>query len=226
STPFTDLQEKYKNNINFKRNVNMAIEITVLDINPDTASLIANRIVAIADEVMNEIRSKRNTQAYQIVKKIYLGKMDQIKDMEDSIQFIMLNGVIDVSGQAEAYSDAHANALAKGNHKGALAIEKKLNTISKYGAQFISLNENLIVEQKMLSELKAKFTEAQVDLEEKLENVFIVANAFPAEKNSYPIKWLIVLLSTAGGLIMGILAIIVYEQLQKLKFEIEKQTIE
>ena len=222
NTPLTDLQEKYKNNISFKRNINMAIEITVLDVNPDTASLIANRIVALADEVMNEIRSKRNVQAYEIVKKIYLQKVAQINTMEDSIKFIMTNGVIDVSGQAEVYSDAHAIALSKGNKTGAIALEKKLNTISKYGAQFISLNEKLIVEQKMLSELKAKYTEAKVDVEEKIENVFIVTNAVPAEKNSYPIKWLIVLLSTIGGLVMGILSITVYEQLQKLKFEIEK----
>lgn len=221
STPYTDLLEKYNDNISFKRNVNMAIEIEVLDVNPDTASLIANRIVTVADIVMNEIRQKRNEQAYKIVKKIYLNKVGQIEAMEDSIQFIMRHGVIDVTGQAEVYSDAHAIALSKGNTKGAAALEKKLSNISKYGAQLLSLNENLIVEQKMLSELQAKYTEAKVDVEEKIENLFIVTRAFPAEKSSYPIKWLIVLLSTIGGLVIGILAITVYEQLQKLKVEIE-----
>jgi hypothetical protein len=223
STPITDLHDKYEDNISFKRNINMAIEIIVLDINSDTASLIANRIVAITDEVINEIRSKRNRQAFKIVTKIYLDKKTQIKAMEDSLKFFMMNGVIDVGGQAEAYSDAHAIALSKGNKAGVIALEKKLNTISKYGAQFISINENLIVEQKMLSELKAKYTEAKVDVEEKIDNVFIVTNAFPAEKSSYPVKWLIVLLSTIGGLVMGVIAIIVYEQLQRLKFEIEKK---
>jgi uncharacterized protein involved in exopolysaccharide biosynthesis len=221
STPITDLHEKYKNNISFKRNVNMAVEIAVLDINPDTASLIANRIVSVADEVMNEIRQKRNKQAFQIVKKIYLDKVSQIGVMEDSIKFIMKNGVIDVSGQTEVYSNAHAIALSKGNKTGAQALEKKLNVISKYGAQLISLNENLVLEQKVLSELQAKYTEAKIDVEEKIENLFIVNRAFPAEKNSYPVRWLIVLLSTIGSLVIGILAITVFEQLQKLKFEIE-----
>ena len=41
-----------------------------------------------------------------------------------------------------------------------------------------------------------KSREVVEDVEEKIDNVFIVTTAFPAEKNSYPVKWLIVLLST------------------------------
>ncbi len=223
STPMFDLIEQYEDNISFERNVNMAIEIKVSDVNPDTASLIANSIIMVADSVMNQIRSKRNQQAFQIVKKIYLEKVAQIKSVEDTLKFIMLKGVIDVGGQAEVFSDALAVALSKGNKSGADALEKKLMNLSKYGAQFLSLNEKLIVEQKMLSELKAKYTQAKVDVEEKIENLFLVTKAFPAERHHYPIRWLIVILSTVGALVMSILSITLYEELQKIKFEIERK---
>ena len=84
STPLTDLNKKYKKNIQFHRNINMAIEIEVLDENPDTAALIANRIIQVLDDVSNGIQKKRALQGFEIVKKAYSDKLIQIKTMEDS----------------------------------------------------------------------------------------------------------------------------------------------
>lgn len=221
-TPMTDLQEKYEQNISFQRNINMAIEIEVLDQNRDTASLMANSIVKIADDVMNEIQKKRTTQGFDIVKRTYEEKEADIKKMQDSLEFIMKMGVLDIRTQSEVYSDAHAQALAKGNTTAIKALEEKMSTLSKYGSQFLGLKENLENERMKLSELKAKYDEARVDAEERIQNFFVVTDAFPAEKKSYPIRWLIVVLSTAGSLIMGILALAIFEQMQRVKYLIEK----
>lgn len=221
STPYTDLIKKFKTNITFQRNINMAIEIEVLDENPDTASLIANRLIKVADDVMNKIQKQRTTQGFEIVKRRYNEKLAEIRTMEDSLESIMKMGVLDISSQSEVYSDAHAQAISKGNKTAAKALESKINILSKYGAQFLSLNENLENERMKLSDLKAKYDEAKVDAEERIENFFTVTEAFPAEKKTYPIRWLIISLSTFGALIIGILALIVFEQLQKVKYQIE-----
>lgn len=221
-TPYTDLQKKYKQNISYQRNINMAIEIEVLDVNPDTASAIANRIIEVADEVMNNIQKERTSQGFEIVKKIYLDKLKTIKKMEDSLEFIMKNGVLDIRSQSEVYSDAHAQAISKGNKTAIKALEKKMEALSKYGSQFLGLKENLENERVKLSDLKAKYDEAKVDAEERIQNFFIVTEAFPAEKKTYPIRWLIVLLSTIASLVIGILTLSVYEQLQKTKYAIEQ----
>lgn len=222
-TPYTDLLKKYKKNITFSRNINMAIEIEVLDENADTASSIANRIVVVADDVMNKIQKERTTQGFEIVKKIYNTKKGEIKAMEDSLKYIMQLGVLDIKSQSKVYSNAHAQAIAKGNKSSAKSLENKIETLSKYGSQFLSLKETLENERLMLSELKAKYDEAKVDAEERIQNVFIVTAAYPAEKKTYPIRWLIVVLSTIGSTLMGMLALIVFEQFQKVKIQFEQK---
>lgn len=220
-TPYTDLIKEYNKNINFQRNINMAIEIEVLDENSDTASLIANRIVAVADDVMNSIQKERTRQGFEIVQRRFNEKVHEIKVLEDSLENIMKLGVLDISSQTEVYSDAHAQAISSGNQSAVKALQTKIDILSSYGSQFMSLNENLENERMKLSDLKAKYDEAKIDAEERIQNFFIVTKAFPAEKKTYPIRWLIVTLSTFGSLLMGILSLIVFEQMQKVKYQIE-----
>ncbi len=222
-TPITDLLKKFKKNISYSRNVNMAVEIEVYDINPDTASKIANRIVQVADNVLNQIQKERTRQGFEIVKKTYNQKRQEIQNMEDSLAMLMKLGVLDIRSQTEVYSDAHAQAIAKGNTSAIQALEKKIKTLSEHGSRFLSLKENLENERLQLCELKAKYNEAKIDAEERIKNFFVVTNAFPAEKKSYPIRSLIVILATIGSLIMGILALIVFEQLQRLKYSVENK---
>ena len=221
STPFTDLLKRYERNIQFKRNVNMAVEIEVLDENRDTAAAIANRIVEVTDEVMNRIQKERSVQGFEIVKKAYNEKVREISLMEDSLKKIMGAGVLNVKSQSEVYSDAYAKALASGNSAGTKALEAKMSILSKYGSQFMALKENLENERLKLSDLRAKYDEAKVDAEERLQNLFVVTRAYPAEKKAYPIRWLIVSLSTIGALLIAFLTILIFEQIQLVKTKLQ-----
>ena len=221
STPFTDLLKRYERNIQFKRNVNMAVEIEVLDENRDTAAAIANRIVEVTDEVMNRIQKERSVQGFEIVKKAYNEKVREISLMEDSLKKIMGAGALNVKSQSEVYSDAYAKALASGNSAGTKALEAKMSILSKYGSQFMALKENLENERLKLSDLRAKYDEAKVDAEERLQNLFVVTRAYPAEKKAYPIRWLIVSLSTIGALLIAFLTILIFEQIQLVKTKLQ-----
>lgn len=223
STPLTDLHEKYQRNISFQRNKNMAIEIEVLDENPKTAALIANRIIQVLDDVSNEIQKKRALQGFEIVKKAYADKLQEIKLMEDSLARIMKRGVLNVKSQSEVYTEAYVKAVAQGDGKASKTFEEKIAMLSNYGAQQISLKDNLENERLKLSDLREKFNEAKVDSEARIQNFFVVTEAFPAEIKSYPIRWLVILLSTIGAIFIGMISLTIFERLQKAKVTIENK---
>lgn len=220
STPFYDLNKIFEENVSFKRNKNMAVEVSVLDHSPDTASLIVNALLETLDDVMNEIQKERAIQGFKIVKKSYETLKSEISLMEDSLSYIMGKGVVDVNSQSEVYGDAYAQAISKGNKAAVAALEEKINLLSKYGAQNISLRNTLFNERLRLSELKGKYEEAKVDAESRIQNYFIVTSPFPAEKKSYPIRWLIVVMSVLGALFTGGLTIVVFEQFQKVRTQL------
>ena len=220
STPNYDLNEIFSENISYSQNKNMAVEIQVLDHSPDTAALIAQSVLEILDNVMNDIQKERAVQGFAVVKKAYNDLNADIQKMEDSLAFIMSKGVLSIKSQSEVYGSAYTKAIAKGNMKAAELLQSKLDILAKYGAKYISLKETLENERLRLSELRGKYDEAKVDAEARIQNYFVVTNPYAAEKKSYPIRWLIVLLSVVGTLLSGILAIFFYEQAQKIKVQL------
>jgi uncharacterized protein involved in exopolysaccharide biosynthesis len=73
------------------------------------------------------------------------------------------------------------------------------------------------MQRKQLNLLKSKYDEAKVDAEQVLSQKFIVSNAYPAEKKSYPIRWLIVVVSVLSALLLAIVTILIVENIRQFK---------
>jgi capsule polysaccharide export protein KpsE/RkpR len=127
-------------------------------------------------------------------------------------------GVNDYETQAEAYNTQLAIALSHNNISGAHALEEKLKNLSEYGGAYVSIRDALEYEKKQLGVLKTKYEEAKVDAEQKLPCKFIVNSAYKAEKKTYPIRWLIVLVSTLSALLLGVLVIVLFDNSNRKKF--------
>jgi len=70
----------------------------------------------------------------------------------------------------------------------------------------------MLNEKKQLSFLKARYEEAKIDAYQSIPQKFIVENAYKAERKSYPVIWIVVVLSTLGTLLAGMLAIFFVER--------------
>ena len=159
------------------------------------------------------MQKERAIRAYKIVEGEYHQQLDFIQTMEDSLTVLRKLGVHDYESQAEMINQQLAIELAKGNKSGVKALEDKLEVLAQYGGPYVSIRDQLEFEKKQLSEIKAKYEEAKVDAEEVLPQKFVVDNAYPAEKKSYPVRWIIVLVSTISAFILGILILAVLESL-------------
>lgn len=192
----TKLNGRYQDNISFKLTKYMAVEIKVLDYNPDTAALIANEIAMLLDTVKNRMRKDIAEEAFRIVEKEYMYQKGYVQKLEDSLTTLREYGVIDYESQAERITEQMATAILQGKQSAVKALEEKLAVLSKYGGAYVSIRDQLEYEKKQLTFIHAKYQEAKVDAENNLQHKFIVNRAFPAEKPVYPIRWLIVVVST------------------------------
>jgi uncharacterized protein involved in exopolysaccharide biosynthesis len=68
-----------------------------------------------------------------------------------------------------------------------------------------------------MSQLKTKYEEAKVDATDRIPHKFIVNNAKPAEKKVYPIRWLIVLVSTFAAGMLSIIVLLILENIRRVK---------
>lgn len=215
----TKLYKRYESNIRFKRTENSGVKIIVYDQDAQMAADMANDIAAMYDVVKNEMKRQRANQAFKIVEKEYLKLKEEIKVKEDSLTVLRGLGVHDYESQSEMINRQLAMEIAKGNTANISRLEARLDVLAKYGGPYVSLRDALEHDKKQLSEIKAKYEEAKVDAEQNLPQKFVVSYAYKAERKSYPIRWLIVVISTLGALFLSVLVIITFEQLEQLQLK-------
>lgn len=214
---YTKLTKKYEDNISFKRTEFMSVRIDVLDHSPDTAALIANDIAALVDTVRNNMQHKIAIEALKIVQDEYFGMMHSMQLLEDSLDKIRAYGVHDPEAQSEVLTQQLAEAFIQGKDRAIKVIEEKLDILAKYGGAYTSIRDNFEWDRKQLSFLKAKYAEAKIDAERSLEHKFIVSSAVPAEKKSYPIRWLIVVTSSVATFLFTIIGLLIFNSFKELR---------
>jgi len=217
--PRTKLDEEYKNNITFVRTKYMSVVIEVLDKNDSIASCIANDISAYYDTIMATLHRDRAYKAFSIVKEEYNNLEDEIDNIKDSLKTIEKLGVFDFDSQSEVLNNAYANAILKGNNNAVKQLKEKLNILAEYGSSHEALSNLLEYEVLRLSDLKAKYTEAKVNAEQQLPYKYVISKAYKAEKETYPIRWLIVLVGSVSTLLFLIIILILIETFKNKESE-------
>lgn len=174
----TKLLKEYIDNISSKKTEFQAIEIKVMDKDPEIAAAIANDIAALLDTIYNKIQKERAIKALTLVEDVYFKQREFVKQLGDSIQQMTNKNI------------------------------------------YSSLLKRHEEELKQLSLLKSKYNEAQVDAYNDLPHKYIVNPAQVSEKKSYPIRWLIVSLSTIGTFIFALFLLLAIEKFRQIKKEL------
>lgn len=213
---YSDLFDMYDANISFKRTEFMSVKIEVLDTDPKMAADIANRISELYDSTQNKIQKQRSIKGLKLVEGKYLDFKAEMQSDEDSLNKLRAIGINDYESQSEKFYEAYAKALLENKPKVLDIINERIAILAKYGGAYVSIRDNFEHKRKQLSFLKAKYEEAKMDAEQDLPHKFVVNYGHIPEKKSYPIRWLIVLVSTLCSLFVGVLALILIENYKNL----------
>lgn len=179
--PMTALHEEFSENIRFKKTEYQAVQIEVMDTDPQMAADIANEIALLLDKTLNRMQNEVAVEILKVVENEYQTLLTEIEEIENQLKEF-------------------------GNRRS--------------DPQYLSLSEQLLNENSRLSNLKSKLVEARVNANQNLPRKFIVAKAYPAEKKSYPIRWLICVVSTFSAFVFAVLMMLFierYKDLLKLK---------
>ncbi len=212
-TKYSQLFKEYDFNINFRRTEFMAVQITVYDTDPAMAADIANNISSLLDSAKNEMIHQRAYKGFKVVESEYNGLKAEVERIVDSLVILGGLGLNEVEYQSQVLNQQYAIALMNGNKTAQVAIQKKLDVLGKYGGIYTSLKNALEFKTEQLTLLQAKYKEAKVDAEENMPQKFVVSDAFKAERKSYPIRWLIILVSTVAALFLAIIVIMIMEKI-------------
>jgi hypothetical protein len=244
--PHTRLREVFSDNIKYSRTEFMSVRIDVYDTDPQMAADIANDISSLLDSMKTRMQRERALEALKIVERDLTAKKEAIKQKEDSLTVIRKKGMIDYGNQALVWNEEYARSYSimnnqkaalselekynssndtaiintRARYKGAEAsvrsLEEKIKVLADYGGASISLSEELSLEREELTRIQQQYYKLKVDAEQNLAHKFVVDRATKAEKKSYPIRWLIVLVSVSCVFVLCCLSILILEKYKDL----------
>ncbi len=218
---YTKLFKAYEGNVKFKRTEFMSVVISVLDTDPDTAALIANDISDLLNEVKNRIQRERALQGLRIVETEYLSLKSIIDSMTRELTKLREKGIHEYESQSEVFSEQLGAAIVKGGatSDAAREIQNRLDTLAKYGGQYVSLRDESRLLKDELVRLRTRYDQAKVDVNETLPVTFKVNTAVPAERKTYPKRSLIVLGAAFSAFLFALVAIIVADTIRRANIQ-------
>jgi uncharacterized protein involved in exopolysaccharide biosynthesis len=211
----TRLNEKISSNFKFSRTRYLSIKVDVMDENPEMAAKMANGILDLYDSIKNEIQLDVAIPALDIVKRQMQAKENEINNIKSELQKLGSEGVTNYEEQSRALNEEIYKARAAGKMDKVSDLIEQLKSLVQFGGQFTALTETLQLELDKLSDLKAKYERAEVDVKETLNNKFTVSGADVAEQRAYPVRKLIVLVSLICTIGFSAIFFAVYEKLRK-----------
>lgn len=215
--PMTELNRKFQENISFNRTEYLSVRIDVLDESPQLAADIANTISELLDSVKTRMQHERARQALTIVENEYFSFQRYIKAREDTLKWLREMGVLNYDAQVERLSEAYGKAVTTGQAGAIRQIDEKMNVLAQYGGRYTAIIQDMGHDRYTLSRLRIRYEEAKVDATQKLPHKFVVNIATPAEKKVYPVRWLIVLVSTLGSFLLATVSMIILENIQRIR---------
>jgi uncharacterized protein involved in exopolysaccharide biosynthesis len=213
----TLMNKEYNSNVTSRLTKFMSIEVEVLDKNPERARDMANDIAALTDTVSNQLRNERAMQAFQYAEVSYKNLQEEIKLLEDSMAALRRLGVYDYITQIEGLNEQYATAINEGRMSQANELKKQMDTLSQYGNVYTKLETMIESTYEREAILKKRHELMKIDVESKLPAKFVVDYASRSDKKAYPIRWLIVAMSTASAFVLAFVFLLIWDNFSKLR---------
>jgi uncharacterized protein involved in exopolysaccharide biosynthesis len=249
--PQTELYEEYTDNITYEATEFLSVRIEVMDEDAQMAANIANDIASLLDSVKNRMQRSRLMQAMKIVEDEYNEKRAIVTAQQDSLKVLREMGLMDYQNQSIIWNEEYAKSFSSYNNdvaalkelekyrpaddsmvvnvkariKGAESriktLQTKLDLLAQYGGTNLALNENVNTQIEELNKLKLQHQKLKIDAEHNLPPKFIINKAVKAEKKSYPIRWLIVVVSVFSSFILALIILVIIERVKEFQYLFE-----
>lgn len=202
---------EYDEKINVERTDFEAIRIKVFDKDPEKAKDIADQIIFCTDALIRNVQSKKLNEVVYM----YSNGLKNIKEKIDSVDSAILklreeNNFVDFEIQLEQLSRNYYNSLST-TGKGLEEMRQTMNTLKTKGTIYQLLESRAKKLKELYAEQEAEYLKTIRDVERNFTYTNIISKPMAADQKSYPVRWLIVLISAISATLLALITIIYFE---------------
>ena len=211
---FTNMLSEYNSNVTAKKTEFETVELSVLDKDPSRAAQMCDSIIQFYNEKVREMHSAKNREVVKIVS-------DNIKlrTLERDSLLGLLNQqrekykILDFNSQVRDITRGYMEALAAGkeNTQGGKEIKQLYDNLSQKGGEVYILEKRFAKTNMAIDSLKVLYDINLSEANKKITYCHIVEKPVPADKKSYPVRWIMVSMTLFASLFLSLLLFILLD---------------
>lgn len=205
-----------KEKIHYERTRHGSVDITVWDANPDSAANIANDIAKMYDVIQNRIIAENAMKNYQAMNRQYQLALKEVQQLQDTLTALRELGVVGEQEALAALLERQTLAMQKGG-KFAEEVNQQVKNNEKYGGIFIAYYAQVTALTKRVDLLRGNVDQLWSDATEPISHKYTVDYAYPPDKKAYPVRWLVVAVSTISTLFLLLALLVVLQKIKQLR---------
>ena len=204
----TYMVNEYQGKIKISKTPYEAVSIAVSDKDPFVACNIAKDILNFYDKKVHELHNQKVGEVVAMYERQLRLKQHDIDSLKQRVVEIgTQHGITEYTGVSREVTRSYLNGSAK-------AAELKEN-MELYGADILDLTTKIQAESNTYVSIKVDYEQELRFYNSNLTYSNIVTDPFPADKKSYPVRWVVVALCGLGAFLFSILLVFIIENRKK-----------
>ena len=194
----------YNGNISFRPSRYRSVMIEVYDNDPLMAAKLANAIVVAADSLTREAKRLVAQKALDVLEYHYQQTLSEAYRIDDSLSFVMSQGVLDLPYQAKEVTKVYVEAIANNSTSAASRVEGYMDVLALHGARFTRFFNDVQYKSLQLKDMQENLHILRAEAEGLIPSQFVIDWAYPADKKAKPKKLVIVVAATLSAIFFSL----------------------
>lgn len=210
----TNLFYEYNKHVNTAKTQFETVEIKVMDTDPQRASNMCDSIIHFYNEKVGNMHRLKNWEMVEIAQRMLDKKQVEYDTLKNRLVTMQKTyGVFDLRGQSPEITRGYMNALSSGRASSAdgKKIEKLYENFTEKSTEIAWLEKQTRSAMAAIDSISKVREVNLMDFEKKITYSHVVEHPIPADKNSYPVRWLIVVASAFSAVFMAFLIFLVLD---------------
>lgn len=192
-------KRQYKNNFTAKKTKLGAISVSILDTDPQRAAKMVNTLVDVIDDRNSEMVQNMKGGIVSSFKQKLNEKKRQVESLTDSL--------------AELKTQYNIESVSSSSSDETTYKASKPSAVEEYS--LLKSRQNNAIED--LNKFTTLYEQHELSAEQDVSSLYILEKAYPANKKSKPIRWLICVSTTLIAAFLAIIGAIMAEKFKEFR---------
>lgn len=205
----SELLEKYDKNVIINGTEYEAVEVIVYDVNPDMAYKMVNGILDVLNDKVLKVQTQKSVETANMWKRqldMKKKECDSLADLSKSLS--VQYGLLDFSSQTREVTKAYYSGAKNGD------VSTQMKNMEEKGMALQAVNQHLSAALANYDDILVKYEDAEREVHKQITFSNVITAPYAADKKSYPIRWLVVLMTCLSAFVFSAVVIGLVERLK------------